>query len=58
MNARGGTVAARLRNIPSHVKEVAGYGAHRGTAVAIAVVSTMFGSDYRTFHPIFPEGEA
>ena len=58
MNARGGTVADHLRNIPSRVKEVAGYGAHHGAAVAITVVSTMSGSGYRTFHPVFPEGEA
>jgi hypothetical protein len=58
VNARGGTVAARLRNIPSCIKEVAGYGAYRGDAVIIIVVLTMSGSDYRTFHPVFPEGEA
>ena len=57
MNARGGTVADHLRNVPSCIKEVAGYGAHQGAAVAIAVVSTISGSGYRTFHPVFPEGE-
>ena len=55
MNARGGTVADRLRNIPSRVREVASYGAYRGAATAIDVVSTMFGADYRQFHSVFPE---
>ena len=58
MNARGGTVAARLQNIHSRIWEIAGYRAHQGATVAIAVVLTMSGSDYRTFHPVFPEGEA
>ena len=58
MNARRGTIADHLQNIPSRVWEIASYGAHQGAAVAIAVVSTMSGSDYRTFHPVFPEGEA
>jgi hypothetical protein len=55
VKARGSTVAARLRNIPTSVKEVAGHGAHEGAASAIAVVSTMFGADYRQWEPIFPE---
>jgi hypothetical protein len=58
VNTRGGTVTARLQNIPSRVREIAGYGAHQGAAVAIAMVSTMSGSDYQTFHLVFPEGEA
>jgi len=38
---------------------VAGYGGHRGAATVIAVVSTMFGADYRQFQPVFREwGEA
>ena len=55
MNTRGSTVAARLRNIPTHVKEVAGHGAHEGGARAIAVVSTMSRVDYWQWEPVFPE---
>ena len=55
VNTKGSTVATRLRNIPTRVKEVARYGAHKGTARAIAVVSTMSGADYRQWEPVFPE---
>ena len=55
VNARGSIVAARLWNIPTRVKEVAGHGVHAGTARAIAVVSTMSGADYRRWEPVFPE---
>ena len=55
MNTRGSTIAARLRNVPAQVKEVARYRAHEGTARAIAVVSTMSGADYWQWEPIFPE---
>ena len=55
VNVKGSTVAARLRNIPAQVKEVARYGAHEGTTRAIAVVSTMSGADYRQWAPVFPE---
>ena len=55
VNARGSTVAARLRNIPDRVTEVAHYRAHEGAARAIAVVSTMSGADYRQWEPVFPE---
>ena len=55
VNAPGSTVAVRLRNISSHVMEVAGHGALEGTARAIAVVSTISGADYRQFQPVFPE---
>ena len=51
----GSTVVARLRNIPTRVKEVAGHGVHTGAATAIAVVSTMSGADFRQWEPIFPE---
>ena len=57
VNARGGTVAARLQNIPDHVREIAGHGVHLGAVVTIVVVRTMSGSYYRTFHPVFPEGK-
>ena len=36
MNARGDTVAARLRDIPRRVREVAGHGVRQGMAVALA----------------------
>ena len=52
INARGSTVAARLRNIPSRIREVAGYGAHEGAARAVAVVSTMSGANYLQFQQI------
>ena len=55
MNVRGDTIVARLQNIPARVTEVAEYGAHEGAAKAIAVVSTMFGADYRQWAPVFPE---
>ena len=55
VNARGSTVAARLRNVPARVKEVAEHGVHAGAARAIAVVSTMSGADYRQWEPVFPE---
>ena len=45
----------RLRNILSRVMEVAGHGAHEGTARAIAVSSTMSGAAFRQWEPIFPE---
>ena len=55
MNARGSTVAARLRNVPARIKEVARFGAHEGAARAIAVISTMSGADYRQWELVFPE---
>ena len=55
MNARGSTVAARLRNVPARVMEVSEHGVHVGAARAIAVVSTMSGADYRQWEPVFPE---
>ena len=55
VNARGSTVAARLRNDLTQVKEVARYGAHEGAARAIAVVSTMSRADYRQWAPVFPK---
>ena len=59
VNARGSTIAARLRNIPARVMEVAEHGVHASAARAITVVSTMSGADYRQWEPVFPEwGEA
>jgi hypothetical protein len=49
------TIAARLRNIPARVNEVACYGAHKGAARAITVVSTMSGANYRQWELVFPE---
>ena len=51
----GSTVVARLWNIPTRVKEVAGHGVHAGTTRAIAVSSTMSGADFRQWEPVFPE---
>ena len=55
VNAKGSTVAARLRNVPARIKEVARFGAHEGAARAIAVISTMSGVDYRQWELVFPE---
>jgi len=55
VNARGSTVAARLRNVPARVTEVAEHGVHVGAARAIVVVSHMSGADYRQWEPVFPE---
>jgi len=55
VNARGSTVAARLRNVPACVTEVAEHGVHAGAARAIAVVSHMSGVDNRQWEPVFPE---
>jgi hypothetical protein len=55
VNARGSTVAARLRNVPARVTEVAEHGVHASAARAITVVSTMSGADYRQWKPVFPE---
>jgi len=55
VNAKESTIAALLRNIPTCVKEVAGHGVHAGAARTIAVISTMFGADYRQWEPVFPE---
>ena len=55
VNTRGSTVAARLRNIPSRVKEVGGHGIHTGADRVIAVVSTMSGADFWQWEPVFPE---
>ena len=59
MNARGSTIAARLRNVPARITEVTEHGVHAGAARAIAVVSHMSGVDNRQWEPVFPEwGEA
>jgi len=55
VNATGSTVAARLRNIPACITELAEHGVHVGTARAIVVVSHMSRADYRQWKPVFPE---
>ena len=59
MNAKGSTVAARLRIILPRIMELAEHGIHTGATRAIAVVSHMSGADYRQWELVFPEqGEA
>ena len=59
MNARGKTVAARLRNVPARVMEVAEHRVHAGAARSVAVISTMSEADYRQWELVFPVwGEA
>ena len=55
VNVRGSTVAARLRNVPARVMEVAEHGVHAGAVMAITVVTHMSGADYRQWAPIFPK---
>ena len=52
MNARGDTVAARLQDIPNHVREVAGHGVRRGTAVALAIAQFQTGHDLLQIEPV------
>jgi hypothetical protein len=52
VNARGNTVAARLRDIPNHVWEVAGYGVRRGAAVALATAQFHSGHDFLQVEPV------
>ena len=55
--ARGNTVAARLEDIPNRVREVAGHGVRRGTAVALATAQLEFGHDFLQIKPVhFPLG--
>ena len=52
MNTRGDTVAARLRDIPRHVREVAEHGVHRGAAVALATAQYQSGHDFLQVEPV------
>ena len=52
MNARGNTVAARLRDIPRHVREVAGHGVRRGAVVALATAQFQSGHDFLQVEPV------
>ena len=45
MNARGNTVAARLRDISRRVREVARHGVHHGATVALATAQFQTGHD-------------
>ena len=45
VNARGDTVTARLQDIPNRIREVAGHGVRRGTAVALATAQFVTGHD-------------
>ena len=57
MNARGNTVAARLEDIPNHVREVAGHGVHRGATVALATAQLESGHNFLQIEPVhFPLG--
>ena len=58
VNAQGKTVAARLKDIPNRIQEIAGHGIHHGATVALAVVQTMSGNYFRMLQPIFHQGEA
>ena len=46
VNARGNIVAARLEDIPNRVREVAGHGVRRGTAVALPIAQLESGHDF------------
>ena len=52
MNARGNIVAARLRDIPNRVREVAGHGVRRGAAVALATAQYLSGHDFLQVEPV------
>jgi hypothetical protein len=45
-NARGDTVAARLQDIPRHVREVVGHGVRHGAAVALTTAQYQSGHDF------------
>ena len=52
VNARGDTVAARLRDIPHRVQEVAGRGIRRGAVVALATAQFQSGHDFLQVEPV------
>ena len=52
MNARGNTVAARLRDIPNRVWEVAGHGVCRVATVALATTQFQSGHDFLQVEPV------
>ena len=52
MNARGDTVTAHLQDIPNRIREVAGHGVRRGTAVALAMAQFETGHDLLQVEPV------
>ena len=52
MNARDDTIAARLRDIPRRVREVARHGVRRGAAVAPATAQYQSGHDFLQVEPV------
>ena len=52
MNARGDTVAARLRDIPHRIREVAGHGVRCGAAVALSTAQFESGHDFLQVEPV------
>ena len=52
MSARDDTVAARLRDIPRCVREVAGHGVRRGAAVTLATAQFQTGHDLLQIEPV------
>ena len=57
MNARGDTVTAHLQDIPNRIREVAGHGVRRGTAVALTTAQFEIGHDLLQVEPVhFPLG--
>ena len=57
VNARGDTVAARLQDISNRVREVAGHGVRRSTAVALATTQLESGHDFLQIELVhFPLG--
>jgi len=52
VNARGNTVAARLRDIVIRVREVAGHRVRRGAAVALATAQILSGHNFLQVEPV------
>ena len=52
VNARSDTIAARLQDIPNRVREVAGHGVRRGTAVALATAQIHSGHNFLKVEPV------
>ena len=52
MNAHGNTVAARPRDIPNRVREIAGHGVRRGAAIALATAQFQIGHDLLQVEPV------
>ena len=57
MNTRGNNVAARLEDIPNHVRYVTGHGVRRGAAVALATAQLESGHNFLQIELVhFPLG--